>query len=262
MDNRAIGMFDSGVGGVTVLKEIIKNNKNEDIIYLGDTKRFPYGSKSKESIIELTKEGIDFLISKNVKAIIIACGTATSQALEEMKKIYRIPIIGIIEPTVEYVKEKENLRNIGIIATAGTIRSKGWQTSILKQIPEAKIQNKACPLLAPMAEEGWINNEIAKLTIREYLKEFKNIDCLVLGCTHYPLFEDLITEELGEDVEIINTGEMVSKNLKEILNKENIQNEIEHKGTYEIYLSDTESNFVNVAGKLLGKEDIEVKNIY
>lgn len=259
MDNRAIGMFDSGVGGVTVLKEVIKNNENEDIIYLGDTKRFPYGSKSKESIIELTKAGIDFLISKNVKAIIIACGTATSQALEEMKKIYRIPIIGIIEPTVEYIKEKENLRNIGIIATAGTIRSKGWQTSIEKQIPNAKIQNKACPLLAPMAEEGWTNNEIAKLTIKEYLKEFNNIDCLVLGCTHYPLFKDLITEELGGKVEIINTGEMVSKNLKEILTKENIQNDINHKGNYEIYLTDIESNFVNVAGKLLGKEDIEVK---
>lgn len=261
MDNRAIGMFDSGVGGVTVLKEVIRNNANEDIIYLGDTKRFPYGSKSKESIIELTKNGIDFLISKNVKAIIIACGTATSQALEEMKKIYRIPIIGIIEPTVNYIKEKESLRNIGIIATSGTIRSMGWQTSILKQIPEAKIKNKACPLLAPMAEEGWTNNEIAKLTIKEYLKDLKNVDCLVLGCTHYPLFKDLIVEELGKKVEIINTGEMVSKHLEEILNIHNIQNNEKHNGNYEIYLTDTETNFVNVAGRLLEDKDIKVKEI-
>ena len=259
MDNRAIGMFDSGVGGVTVLKEVIKNNINEDIIYLGDTKRFPYGSKSKESIIELTKKGIDFLISKNVKAVIIACGTATSQALEEMRKIYNIPIIGIIEPTVNYIKEKENLRNIGIIATSGTIRSMGWQTSILKQIPEAKIKNKACPLLAPMAEEGWTNNEIAKLTIKEYLKEIKDIDCLVLGCTHYPLFKDLIIKELDEKVEIINTGEMVSKNLEEILKMYNIQNELNNKGSYEIYLTDTETNFVNVAGRLLENKDIKIR---
>ena len=133
-EKRRVGVFDSGVGGLTVLKEVINSNPNEDIIYLGDTKRFPYGSKSKESIIELTKNGIDFLISKNVKAIIIACGTATSQALAEMKKIYRIPIIGIIDPTVKYIKEKESLRKIGIIATSGTIRSKGWQTNILKQI--------------------------------------------------------------------------------------------------------------------------------
>lgn len=258
MDNRAIGMFDSGVGGVTVLKEVIKNNINEDIIYLGDTKRFPYGSKSKESIIELTKSGIDFLISKNVKAVIIACGTATSQALEEMRKIYNIPIIGIIEPTVNYIKEKENLRNIGIIATSGTIRSMGWQTSILKQIPEAKIKNKACPLLAPMAEEGWTNNEIAKLTIKEYLKEIKDVDCLVLGCTHYPLFKDLIVKELDKKVEIINTGEMVSKHLEEVLNMHNIQNNKEHEGKYEIYLTDTETNFVNVAGRLLENKDIKI----
>lgn len=258
MDKRPIGMFDSGVGGLTVLKEVINSNPNEDIIYLGDTKRFPYGSKSKESIIELTKNGIDFLISKNVKAIIIACGTATSQALEEMKKIYRIPIIGIIDPTVKYIKEKESLRNIGIIATSGTIRSKGWQTNILKQIPKAKIKNKACPLLAPMAEEGWTDNEIAKLTIKEYLKDVKDVDCLVLGCTHYPLFKKIIVEELGENVEIINTGEMVSKDLKEILASSDMQNDVNNQGNYKIYLTDTETNFINVASKLLENENIKV----
>ncbi len=258
MDKRPIGMFDSGVGGLTVLKEVINSNPNEDIIYLGDTKRFPYGSKSKESIIELTKNGIDFLISKNVKAIIIACGTATSQALEEMKKIYRIPIIGIIDPTVKYIKEKESLRKIGIIATSGTIRSKGWQTNILKQIPKAKIKNKACPLLAPMAEEGWTDNEIAKLTIKEYLKDVKDVDCLVLGCTHYPLFKKIIVEELGENVEIINTGEMVSKDLKEILASSDMQNDVNNQGNYKIYLTDTETNFINVASKLLENENIKV----
>lgn len=258
MDKRPIGMFDSGVGGLTVLKEVINSNPNEDIIYLGDTKRFPYGSKSKESIIELTKNGIDFLISKNVKAIIIACGTATSQALEEMKKIYRIPIIGIIDPTVKYIKEKESLRNIGIIATSGTIRSKGWQTNILKQIPKAKIKNKACPLLAPMAEEGWTDNEIAKLTIKEYLKDVKDVDCLVLGCTHYPLFKKIIVEELGENVEIINTGEMVSKDLKEILASSDMKNDVNNHGNYKIYLTDTETNFINVASKLLENENIKV----
>lgn len=258
MDKRPIGMFDSGVGGLTVLKEVINSNPNEDIIYLGDTKRFPYGSKSKESIIELTKNGIDFLISKNVKAIIIACGTATSQALEEMKKIYRIPIIGIIDPTVKYIKEKESLRKIGIIATSGTIRSKGWQTNILKQIPKAKIKNKACPLLAPMAEEGWTDNEIAKLTIKEYLKDVKDVDCLVLGCTHYPLFKKIIVEELGENVEIINTGEMVSKDLKEILASSDMQNDVNNHGNYKIYLTDTETNFINVASKLLENENIKV----
>lgn len=256
MDNRPIGMFDSGVGGITVLKEVIENNQNENIIYLGDTKRFPYGNKSKESIIELTKNGIDFLLTKNVKAVIIACGTATSQALEEIKEQYNIPIIGIINSTVQFIKKDEKLRNVGIIATAGTIRSKGWERNLEESITDIKIKSKACPLLAPMAEEGWTDNEIAKLTIKEYVKELKDIDCLILGCTHYPLFKKIIEQELGKDKKIINTGEMVSKELKEILKQNNIENQSEQKSNYEIYLTDTESNFVNVANKLLNDKNI------
>lgn len=258
-DSRPIGMFDSGVGGLTVLKEIIKQNPKENIIYLGDTKRFPYGSKSKESIIELTKKGIDFLISKNVKAVVIACGTATSQALEEVQKEYDIPIIGIIDSTVQYIKEHRKLRKIGIIATTGTIRSKGWQNKIHSKIPEAIISYKACPLLAPMAEEGWTENIIAKLTIKEYLKGFEDINCLILGCTHYPLFKKIIREELGNKVEIINTGERLSKDLQEILRKQKKVNTSEKQGKYEIYLTDTETNFMKVAGKLIKDKEIQEK---
>lgn len=257
MDTRPIGMFDSGVGGVTVLKEIIKRN-NENIIYLGDSKRFPYGSKSKETIIELTKQGIDFLIHKaNVKAVVIACGTATSQALEEVKDNYSIPIIGIIESTVEYLKEKQ-YKKVGIMATAGTIRSKGWEENIKRQLPEIEVYNKACPLLAPMAEEGWTENEVAKLTIQEYLKELKqieNLDCLILGCTHYPLFQTLIEEELGKQIEIINTGEILSKKLKYLLEERSIQNQSKKIPNYEMYLTDKETNFIQVANQLLGSEN-------
>lgn len=261
MDKRAIGVFDSGVGGIAVFKEIIENNPNENIIYLGDTKRFPYGNKSKESIIELTKNGIEFLMQKDVKEIIIACGTATSQALEEVRKIYNIPIIGIIEATVKYVK-KENIKNIGVMATVGTIRSDAWRKSILKEVPEAKIINKACALLAPMAEEGWIDNKIAQLTIREYLKEINKeneIEAVILGCTHYPLFKNIIKKELRSNVKIIDTGEILSKELREELTKNGMQNE-ENKPEYKIFLTDIETNFKNVATKLLQKEDI-IKNI-
>ena len=251
MNQKAVGVFDSGVGGITVLKEIIRENKQEDIIYLGDTKQFPYGSKSKETIINLTENGIDFLIRQDVKAIVIACGTATSQALEEVKKKYDVPIIGIIDATVQYIKKNKNLRNIGIIATVGTIRSGGWEKQLKKEIPNIQIQNKAYPLLAPMAEEGWTENEIARLTIKEYLKDFKDLDALVLGCTHYPLYKKLIQKELGENVEIINTGEMVSKQLKEILERKDIQKKTEKSGNLDIFLTDTETNFVKVAAKLL-----------
>lgn len=253
MDTRPIGMFDSGVGGMTVLKEIKKKLPNEKIIYLGDTKRFPYGSKSKETIIELTKKGIEFLLEKDVKAIIIACGTATSQALDVVCKIYNIPIIGIIEPTVEYIQDNQNIKRVGIIATAGTIRSNGWEKSIKEKVNDICVINKACPLLAPMAEEGWTNNEIAKLSVREYLKDMGNIDALVLGCTHYPLFEDVIKEELGDKTEIINTGKMIADFMKKLLKDRNIENKALNNDC-KIYLTDIECNFINVAKKLIKEE--------
>lgn len=258
MNNTSVGIFDSGVGGLTVLKEIQKELPQQNIIYLGDTKRFPYGSKSKESIIQLTQKGIDFLISQNVKAIVIACGTATSQALEEMQRKYSIPMIGIIDSTVEYIKNKKNLRSIGVIATAGTIRSKGWEKSLKAQIANIEVKSKACPLLAPMAEEGWINNEVAKLTIREYLKEMHDIDALILGCTHYPLFEPLIKEELKNKVEIIHTGKLVSKQLKQLLQNLGEDGKKE-KGNMQIYLTDKESNFIRVASTLMENKEISEK---
>ncbi|MBO5003930.1 MAG: glutamate racemase [Clostridia bacterium] len=253
MDTRPIGMFDSGVGGMTVLKEIKEKLPNEKIIYLGDTKRFPYGSKSKDTIIELTKKGIEFLLKKNVKAIIIACGTATSQALDVVCKIYDIPIIGIIEPTVEYIKYKNSLKRIGVIATAGTIRSNGWEKAIKEKVDNIFVINKACPLLAPMAEEGWTNNEIAKLAVSEYLKDINNIDALILGCTHYPLFEDVIKEVLGDKTEIINTGKMIADYMEQLLRDEDIENDGLNKEC-RIYLTDIECNFVNVARKLIKEE--------
>ena len=255
MDNRPIGMFDSGVGGLTVYEEIKKKLPNEKIIYLGDTKEFPYGSKSKQSIIELTKNNIEFLLKYNVKLIIIACGTATSQALEEVRKIYRVPIIGIIEPTVKYIKQEENYNNIGIIATRGTIRSNTWEKSIKEKIENINVYNKECPLLAPMAEEGWTDNEIAKLTIKEYLNNFPKLDALILGCTHYPLFEKIIKEQMPE-TDIINTGKIIAKYLEENIEKSENNMNIEE----EIYLTDTECNFIQMANKILG-HNIEIKEV-
>lgn len=250
MDNRPIGMFDSGVGGLTVYREVKKLMPNEKIIYMGDTKRFPYGSKTKETIIDASKRCIEFLISKNVKMIVIACGTATSQALEEVKKLYSIPIIGIIEPTVNYIKEKE-YKNVGVIATRGTIRSESWETNLKKQILDVNVYNQECPLLASMAEEGWTENEIAKLTLQEYLKNLTKIDSLILGCTHYPLFEKLI-KEIKPGVDIINTGKIVANYIEQKLKEEqsnNIQSD-------EFYLTDIECNFKMVAEKILNTKVI------
>ena len=252
MNNNAIGVFDSGVGGMTVLKELMKTLPNENFVYFGDTKRFPYGSKSKESIIELTKNGIEFLISKGMKLVVIACGTATSQALEEVKDLYNIPIVGVITPTVNYIKETGK-KQIGVIATAGTIRSKGWENAIINAIDDANVQSIACPLLAPMVEEGWNDNKIAELAIREYLKPFNKIDAIILGCTHYPLLTNVIKKQIGKKVEIINIGEHVAKEAKAIL-KNNDQMAEHKEQSIDTYLTETECKFNEVASKLLGTE--------
>ena len=254
MDLRPIGMFDSGVGGLTVLKEVKKLLPNEEIIYLGDTKRFPYGSKSKESIIEISRNCVNYLVSKDVKLIIIACGTATSQSIDVLKKEFDVPIIGIIEPTIEYLKENVTEKEkIGVIATQGTIRSKAWEKSILKSIKNSEVISQETPLLATMAEQGWTNNKVAKYTIKEYMKQFKKVNRLILGCTHYPMFEELIRKELRRKVDIINTGEKVAIYVKKYLQDNGLQSdENEKKNT--IYLTDTESNFVNIAKTLLQKE--------
>lgn len=259
MDTRPIGIFDSGVGGLTVLSEIEKVLPEESYIYIGDTKRFPYGSKSREAIIELAKRNINYLIKRNVKMIIIACGTATSQALEEVKKIYKIPIIGIIQPTIlNQIQEKKE--NIGIIATRGTIHSHAWKNEILKKNPNVRVIEKETPLLASMAEEGWIDNIVAKEAIREYMMELKNknLDKLILGCTHYPMFEKLIKEELSEEVSIINTGKEIAKYLQNYLKENNMMSNI--KGKEEINLTDIECNFLEVAEIFLQRK-VKIKQI-
>ena len=256
MDNRPIGVFDSGVGGMTVLKELRKKMPQENFVYLGDTKRFPYGSKSKQTIIELTKNAMEFLKKQNVKMIVIACGTATSQALEEVQNLYSIPIIGVIKPTVDYIY-KTNKKKIGVMATAGTIRSKGCERELFKKIPKLNLQSVACPLLAPMVEEGWYANKIAKLAVKEYIKPFKNREALILGCTHYPLLKEIIQKQLGKKVEVINIGTHVAQEIEEMLRKQDMLSQ-DSQTSLQVYLTETEHKFNEVASILLG-ENIEAK---
>jgi glutamate racemase len=258
MDNRPIGMFDSGIGGLTVLRELRKRLPNEEIIYLGDTKRFPYGSKTKENIIQISRECIKFLISKNVKLVIIACGTATSQSLDVLQEEFNIPIIGIIEPTVSFLAEriKNESANIGVIATAGTIRSNVWEEQLKSKMPNINVINEKTPLLATMAEEGWINNKVAEYTIKEYMRNLKNIDKLILGCTHYPLFEPLIKKELSENAEIINTGTVVSQYLENFIRKNNIENNKTEKNV-QILFTDLAENSTDKVKNILD----DMKNI-
>lgn len=259
MNNKPIGIFDSGVGGLTVLAEIKKSLPKENIIYLGDTKNFPYGNKSKEEIIKLAIENTKKLINKNAKMVIIACGTATSQAIDVLKEKFDIPIIGIIEPTVEYIKS-HNIKEVGVIATQGTIRSNAWENALKRKIPNIQVTNKACPMLATIAEEGRAKGIEGKNAIKEYMKPFKEkkIDKIILGCTHYPIYEELIKEELGYKVELINTGVIVANYLIEFLKEKQIEgNNVITKE--EIYLSKPEKEFKTIAENILN-ENIKIKN--
>lgn len=260
MDKKAIGVFDSGVGGLTVLAEIRKALPNENIIYLGDTKNFPYGSRSKEEIIEFATQNVEMLIKKQVKVIVIACGTATSQALDIVRKKFDIPIIGIIEPTVEYI-ENQKYQEVGVIATEGTIRSGAWEQKLKERMPKIKVTNKACPMLATIAEEGKARSVEGKEAIKEYMKPFKekNINKIILGCTHYPIYEEIIREELGYEVELINTGVTVSKYLQKYLKENNLENE-ENVATQKIYLTKPEKEFEEIAKNILN-ENLDIQAI-
>ncbi len=258
MDTRPIGIFDSGVGGLTVLKELQKEFINEDFIYLGDTLNFPYGEKTKKEITKFSKNNIKYLIKQNVKLIIIACGTATSQCIDEVKKSFNIPIIGIIDPTVEYVK-KSKIKEIGVMATNGTIRSGAWEINLKRKIPDIKVISKACPLLANIVEEGKIASKESLDAIHNYVQIFKenNINHIILGCTHYSLYDKIIKKEFNYDVNLISTAKGVTTYLKEFLKELQIENS---KRTFasKIVITKQEKDFEKKAKNILEVNKCEI----
>ena len=251
MEKNAIGIFDSGVGGLTVFSKIKNEFPNENIVYLGDTKNFPYGGKSSDEIIKYSIQNVKDLIEKGAKMIVIACGTATSQAIDVLRQKFDIPIIGIIEPTVDYIKE-QNIKRVGVIATKGTIRNGAWETKLKQAIPNIEVINKACPMLAEIAEEGRAQSPEGRKVIKEYMEIFKQnkIDKIILGCTHYPIYENIIREEFEYEIELIHTGETVAKYLKKYLKENGLENRGE-KGTETIYLTKPEAEFEKIAKNIM-----------
>ena len=243
MDNRPIGIFDSGLGGITVLNELKNAMPQESYIYLGDTLNFPYGSKTKEQIIEFSEKNTQYLISQNVKMIIIACGTATSQALNELKQKYDIDIEGIIEPTVEYVKNNK-ITKIGIIGTEGTIKSGAWEKQLKAKIPNIEVINQACPILAEIVEENKAKTKEAHDAIHNYMKIFKenNVKNIILGCTHYSIIEELIKKEFQYEINLINTGKSVASRVKNSLAQKNMLNN-SNNNNLKIVISKQEDGF-------------------
>lgn len=251
-----IGVFDSGRGGLTVAREILRQLPNEKIVYFGDTARVPYGSKSKETVIRYSRQIVRFLLTKNVKAIVIACNTASAFALEELEGEFDIPIIGVIRPGAKAAVENTVTKRIGVIGTEGTIRSAIYTEVIHEYDREAIVLGKACPLFVSLVEEGWLHDTVTDEVAGRYLSEFKNrdIDTLIMGCTHYPLLRSTIMKTMGEDVFLVNPAYETAISLKRLLDKNGIASKedlIPKPEMYDFYVSDAPRKFVEFANSIM-----------
>jgi glutamate racemase len=259
--NKKIGVFDSGVGGLSVLKQFLKYLPFEKYIYLGDTARVPYGNRSPETIKRYAKECTDFLVSKDVKLIVVACHTVSSVALDVVEQNSNVPVVGMIKPATKSALLLSKNKKIGVIGTRATINSNAYQDALLKSSEKGDVEVFArdCPLFVPLVEEGFINHPATKLIAREYLSDFPNfnIDILILGCTHYPLLSKVISEILP-DVELIDSGEQAAIYALRLLAEKNLlvgeKDVISQKPDVEFYLTDYTSNFSDIAQTFLGFE--------
>jgi len=252
--SQPIGIFDSGLGGLTVVKEILRLLPNEDLIYFGDTGRTPYGPRSKDIIIAFSHQDTRFLLEQKVKIIVVACNTSSAQALDEIQKSYQIEMIGVIEPgAISALKATKNGK-IGIIGTVGTISSDAYARTINKLDPKIKVFSMACPLFVPLVEEGYIEKEATRLIAADYLSSFKTdgIDTLILGCTHYPLLKRVIRAVLGEEIVLIDSAEETAQAVYHHLLKLNLLREKTAHVQHKFYVSDFPERFHQVARHFLG----------
>jgi glutamate racemase len=258
-----IGVFDSGVGGLTVVKEIMRQIPGETIVYFGDTARLPYGSKSKETVTTYTRQIIRFLMGKGVKAIVIACNTASAFALETVKAEIDIPVIGVVEPGAKVAAETTKNGRIGVIGTEGTIHSGIYNEFLSETNPLVKVFGKACPLFVPLVEEGLIDDPITMEMVRRYTSELleHDIDTLVLGCTHYPLLRKTIRKIVGDQIELVNPAYETAKTLKKVLLEEGLENDESLKTDHKFYVSDGAEKFKRFANSILPCEVMETKDV-
>ena len=261
LNNKSIGVFDSGIGGLTVVKEIIRLLPEENLVYLGDTARVPYGTKSRSTVIRYAESNTNFLLSKGIKILIVACNTASAYSLDTLKNKLTIPVIGVIEPGAKKAAEVTSTGNIGVIGTPSTIRSGAYSRALLNINSKLNIIQKPCPLFVPLAEEGWHDGDIALRIAEEYLGELleQGIDVLILGCTHYPLLKETIKKVTGNGVELVDSAEETSIELFNLLESGRI-NKTEDNGLIrDFYLTDDSETFVAISSKFLGKEIGEIK---
>jgi glutamate racemase len=250
---KAIGIFDSGVGGLTVLKEVMKALPQEDTIYLGDTARVPYGTKSPETVTRYSMEITSFLVKRDIKLLIVACNTASAFSLEALKQHFSIPIVGVIEPGARRAASTTKTGKVGVIGTEGTIRSSAYTKAIKRINPEIEVITRACPLFVPLAEEGWVDNEVARLTAESYLKGLKSegVDTLVLGCTHYPILKGTIGKIMGGSVQLVDSAEETARTVAAILRNSGLIRPACERGNHHYFVTDVPAGFIKVGNRFL-----------
>lgn len=260
-----IGVFDSGVGGLTVVRRLTERLPYEKIVYLGDTARVPYGTKSEDTVIRYARSCASLLLKYDIKLLVVACNTASAYALESLRDELDIPVLGVVHPGARTAVQKTANQRIGVIGTAGTIQSGAYQHIIRSLAPEVQVFAKSCPLFVPLAEEGWTDGEVPRLVAEEYLTEFieHGVDTLVLGCTHYPLLAPTIAEVLGDEVALVDSAEAVSLAAADTLTAMAITASATAKPKHQFLATDAPSGVARVAKRFFGHEinDVEWVNV-
>lgn len=251
---KAIGIFDSGVGGLTVLKEVVRALPQEDTIYLGDTARVPYGTKSPETVIRYSRQIARYLFSRDIKLLVVACNTASAVALSSLQREFSIPIVGVIEPGARAAAQVTKSGKVGVIGTAATVASSAYTKAIKRINPEIEVVTRACPLFVPLAEEGWVDNEVAQLTARMYLGDLRDqgVDTLVLGCTHYPILKGVIAQVMGPGVTLVDSAEQTALTVAQILSGQGLLRPADERGNHHYYVTDIPAGFIRVGNRFLG----------
>lgn len=254
--NSAIGVFDSGLGGLTVVKELMRQLPSEDIIYYGDTARVPYGTKSKESIVRFSIENTKVLLKHKVKMVVVACNSSSSYALEALRKKFPVPVVGVIHPGAKKAVSLTRNKKVGVIATSATVASNEYARTIKGYDKGVKVFAKACPLFVPLAEEGWFHKPVTVNIAKEYLASLKgkNIDVLILGCTHYPLLKGALQKAIGRKVVLIDSAKEVASDVKALLTASGNRKISTRKPQYKFLISDRPQEFKRIAKNFLGHE--------
>jgi glutamate racemase len=258
-----IGVFDSGMGGLTVVKQLHRVLPNENIVYLGDTARVPYGTKSPATVVRFACEDTQFLLDRQVKAVVVACNTCSAWALPMLRKRYDPPVFGVIEPGVRAGLERSRTRRIGVIGTSATIRSNEYSRGIVALCPTAKVFSMATPLLVPLVEEGWINRAATLAILRVYLKPLlrHKIDALILGCTHYPLLKRPIRKITGSRVQLVDSAESCAGHVRIRLAEMSLLVDRAEKGSIQAFVTDESERFTELARRFVGEHMIATQRV-